>query len=369
MSMSIDIELPQQVALSTTASTSSTQQEVEVCRASDMIVSGLKREYAIVGDGLFASVDIGTAPQWLLSIIDQTVGNSLNNSMQDVVAAHSDLIAAIDAIEVANNNYAEIINIDATVDSAVSSHLATLNARIDVANSSIINLDTTKVSAEEAVGLSVDAITASLSADGVGTIGGSILAVSSSVNTLAGSVTSNRTLIESRYGELNTALAGLTIQVETGLTDVSTMLSYDSVIKIGDDYYKSGFGLNTAYRTEVPGSPGTYLSEFWIDATRFKFTNSLATGAVAPFTIDASGPTPQIQFNGVVSFTNVTDVPALGSTPDEVVEAINNGDTTVINGGRIDTSVIGTGVIYNTGANESNYKMKIDLNAGGIYIK
>ena len=48
--------------------------------------------------------------------------------------------------------------------------------------------------------------------------------------------------------------------------------------------------------------------------------------------------------------------------------AINNG-TTTINGGRIDTSVIGTGVIYNTGATESNYTMKIDLNNGEIHIK
>lgn len=52
----------------------------------------------------------------------------------------------------------------------------------------------------------------------------------------------------------------------------------------------------------------------------------------------------------------------------DVAVAINNG-TTTINGGRIDTSVIGTGIIYNTNANSSNYTMKIDLNNGEIHIK
>ena len=45
-------------------------------------------------------------------------------------------------------------------------------------------------------------------------------------------------------------------------------------------------------------------------------------------------------FNGKVSFSNVTDVPQLGSSPQEVVTAINAGNTTTINGGRITTGSI-----------------------------
>ena len=52
----------------------------------------------------------------------------------------------------------------------------------------------------------------------------------------------------------------------------------------------------------------------------------------------------------------------------DTAKAINNG-TTTISGGRIDTSILGTGVIYNTGANSANYTMKIDLNNGEIHIK
>ena len=64
------------------------------------------------------------------------------------------------------------------------------------------------------------------------------------------------------------------------------------------------------------------------------------TGITAPFTIDASGTTTQIKFNGVVEFSNVANVPQLGSTPQEVVDAVNNGNTTTINGGKITTGSI-----------------------------
>ena len=76
-----------------------------------------------------------------------------------------------------------------------------------------------------------------------------------------------------------------------------------------------------------------------------KFTNSNKTGSKAPFTIDASGATPEITFNGKVEFSNVTHVPQLGSTPQEVVNAVNAGNTTTINGGKITTGSITAGQI------------------------
>jgi hypothetical protein len=52
-----------------------------------------------------------------------------------------------------------------------------------------------------------------------------------------------------------------------------------------------------------------------------------------PFTVNAV--TGEIVFNGKVSFNSVTDVPELGSTPQQVVDAVNEGNTTTINGGKI----------------------------------
>ena len=121
---------------------------------------------------------------------------------------------------------------------------------------------------------------------------------------------------------------------------VESKFAYNSNVNINGVWKKSGFGLTTNYISGNGTQANPYISEFWIDASRLKFTNSNQTGQVAPFTIDATGVTPQITFNGKVSFSNVTDVPQLGSTPQEVVTAINNAQTTTINGPRITTGSI-----------------------------
>lgn len=121
---------------------------------------------------------------------------------------------------------------------------------------------------------------------------------------------------------------------------VESKFAYNSIVGINGVYKKSGFGLTTNYTSGSGTEVDPYVSEFWIDASRLKFTNSNQTGRTAPFTIDATGTTPEINFNGKVSFTNVTDVPQLGSTPQEVVTAINNAETTTINGPRITTGSV-----------------------------
>ena len=72
-------------------------------------------------------------------------------------------------------------------------------------------------------------------------------------------------------------------------------------------------GLSTNYTSGSGTLADPYVSEFWIDASRFKFTNSNQTGQVAPFTIDATGANPQIKFNGKVTFSNVTNTTGTGS--------------------------------------------------------
>lgn len=328
-------------------------------------VEGHKKEYAIVGDALFASQNIGEAPQWLTSIIDSVIGASLDTSLTSLVEAQRDLVTSIEELQIANNNYNEIVNIDATVDSAVTARVAALNANIAQANATIAELQVTKVSADQASAVALDVISSSLNDTAAGTIGGSVSQLNSSINTLAGSVSSTRTLVESRYGELNAGMADLQISVDSALEGVTTAFAYNSVIRIGDDYYKSGFGLKSNVTTGGSGTQADpYTSEFWIDATKFKFTNSNVTGGRAPFTIDASGTSPNITFTGRVSFTNPAE---------DLVGAINNGTTTIngsmITTGSISADKISTGVIYNSGGNASNYTMKIDLDNGSIHIK
>ena len=77
-------------------------------------------------------------------------------------------------------------------------------------------------------------------------------------------------------------------------------------MNIGGVSYNSGFGLSN--------SAGTGMgSEFWINADKLKFTNNGKTGSKAPFSIDASGPTPQVTFNGIVSFSNVSNTQGSGT--------------------------------------------------------
>lgn len=94
---------------------------------------------------------------------------------------------------------------------------------------------------------------------------------------------------------------------------VESKFAYNSLLNINGIYKKSGFGLTTNYVSGSGTQIDPYVSEFWIDASRLKFTNSNVTGSVAPFTIDASGATPKIAFNGIVNFSNVSNIQNSGS--------------------------------------------------------
>ena len=243
---------------------------------------------------------------------------------------------------------------------------------------------------------------------------------------LVGTMVANASAVTSLSTELSngtttwaaadsTVVNSLNTTISNGDAAVEAKWAYNSALVINGTAYNSGFGLSNSAGTGIG-------SEFWIDASRLKFTNSAKTGRTAPFTIDASGATPQITFNGRVSFSNVTGTPThtsgllanrpaapvagstytatdqdnqiytytnvgwiAGGDPDALTAAdLGASGTTVIDGARITTgtlnaslvnvininaSNISTGVIYNSGGNASNYTMKIDLNAGEIHIR
>lgn len=114
-------------------------------------------------------------------------------------------------------------------------------------------------------------------------------------------------------GGHTTQLSTVDTRIANGVASVETKWAYDSVVNINGVYKKSGFGLTTNYTSGSGTQADPYVSEFWIDASRFKFTNSMMTGSVAPFTIDANETTPQITFNGKVSFNSVTNAPSISS--------------------------------------------------------
>lgn len=134
---------------------------------------------------------------------------------------------------------------------------------------------------------------------------------------LASDVTELSTELDNGTNTWASADSNLENSLMTEISDegarVESKFAYNSLLNINGVYKKSGFGLTTNYVSGSGTQIDPYVSEFWIDASRFKFTNSNVTGSVAPFTIDASGANPQIEFNGVVNFSNVKNTTGTGS--------------------------------------------------------
>lgn len=134
---------------------------------------------------------------------------------------------------------------------------------------------------------------------------------------LASSVTNLSTELGAGTNTWASADSALESSLKTEISDevvrVESKFAYNSVVNINGTYKKTGFGLTTNYTSGNGTQANPYVSEFWIDASRLKFTNSNQTGRTAPFTIDATGPTPQVTFNGKVAFGNVNGANMSGS--------------------------------------------------------
>jgi hypothetical protein len=377
-------------------------------------ITGVKKEYSIVGDGIYASVSADEAPSWLLGLIDNAVATSVSSGMVNYDLLVQDVLNAIGNLEVAENAFNEQVDITTTADGVLGSRIDTLNATVDSDRATVVNLDSVVVNNAAASALSISNVSANL-----GTTNSNVAnlqtALTTSDTSSAADILALTTSIEDQNGVTATSISDLEIssQLYTDLTGTSirNVYAYNSEIEIGGNFYKTGFGLNTAVTTGGTGAVGDgYLSEFWIDAEKFKFTNSNQTGSTSPFAIDASGPDPEIVFNGKVSFSNTTGTPTNttgaaaptgtaidGSThiqtsttpntvwlynggwkatsnPDALVAAdLGPSGTTVINGGRIDTDTISAisadlGTITAGSMVSSDGKFEIDLNNKFIRI-
>lgn len=117
----------------------------------------------------------------------------------------------------------------------------------------------------------------------------------------------NAYLDNKAVGGTSSLVSDITATSNNGLSKaVNSRFAYNSNLVIDGVTYPSGFGLSNSAGTGIG-------SEFWIDASRLKFTNSNVTGSVAPFTIDADDPQPEITFNGKVSFSNINGANMSGS--------------------------------------------------------
>lgn len=338
--------------------TSTSQVEVETVDLSDLDITVAKKEYVITGDDIYIPMLYDDAPQWMKDLVQLVVDVSISSGNQNLINDLSTMLQAFAVSYVPLNQYTQTILDLGDEDTRINALLETLNSNfnngLSSANAQIISLQLTKASKDEVVAQVIQTIAAQL-ADGTSNIGSIIGRIDQaiatetsaralSLQTLTASledtnldVTTNAEVIqnalayvgideagastgtglsaylEDSNGNIGGADSQLANSIRVTAEGVESKFAYNSIVNINGVYKKSGFGLTTNYVSGSGTKANPYVSEFWIDASRLKFTNSAKTGSVAPFTIDASGTTPQIKFNGVVNFSNVTNTTGTGS--------------------------------------------------------
>ena len=351
----------------------------------DLDITVAKKEYVITGDDIYIPQLYDDAPQWMKDLVELVVDVSMTTNSTKLINDMNAMLQEFAVSYVPLNQYTQSILDLGNEDMRLNALLETLNSNfnngLSNANAQIISLQMTKASKDEVVAQVIQTLSAQL-ADPRSNLGATVVrldqaivaeqtARATSFRALTASMESTNGEIAAKAEVLENALAYVGINeagasTNTGLSaylqasngtiggadskvandirvtaeGVESKWAYNSTVNVNGVYRKSGFGLTANNFSGGGTKTNPYTSEFWIDATKLRFTNSNMTGRTAPFTIDASGATPQIKFNGVVEFNNVANVPQLGSTPQEVVNAINNGNTTTISGGKITTRSI-----------------------------
>lgn len=342
--------------------------EVEVVDLADLDVTVSKKEYVITGDEIYIPMLYDDAPQWMKDLVQVVVDVAVDSSNQGLVNDLNAIVAGFATSYVPLNQYTQSIVDLSDEDGRLNALIETLNSNfsdgLSSTNAQIVSLQSTKASKDEVVAQVIQTIAAQL-ADNSSNIGATIGRIDQaiadetsaralSLQTLTASledtnldVAANAEVIqnalayvgideagastgtglsaylEDSNGNIGGADSELANSIRVTAEGVESKFAYNSIVNINGVYKKSGFGLTTNYVSGNGTQANPYVSEFWIDASRLKFTNSNMTGRTAPFTIDASGVTPQIKFNGIVEFSNVTGTathtsgtssPTLGAT-------------------------------------------------------
>ena len=322
----------------------------------DYKVSVVKKEYTIIGDSIFIPSMYEDAPPWLKEFIDTTLNVAVTNRDQSLIDRLQSMLSLLDYVP--KNQYTEQINQIVSEDGIINSRIATLNSNftdsINTTNATIAEINLTYASKNEAAAIASNMLSASLS--GSGQIGSTLIQLqeayadlesttAQSVNALEsvmegeinGNATAMETIrtyvgideagastgtglsayLESSDGTIGGADSQLANTIRVTSEGVETKWAYNSTVNINGASYQSGFGLATSL-TSGSGLP-TGASEFWIKADKFKLMSADGgkKSSYSPFSVDAT--TGAITFNGKVTFSNVTDVPSLGTSSNNLL--------------------------------------------------
>ena len=307
----------------------------------DIEVTVNRQEYVITGDEIYIPKRFEDAPTWMQELITQVVDTSISAQIQDLNEISQSLESMIDAMEVAKNTYELSVISSNDIDERINTAVTTLNSSMEEADATILDVAQTKVTPEEAATITVDVITAELAKTEAGTLGATVSnlqtaianeeeARSTSIEVLTSSIEGAFDANATAMNYINTYVGLDEVGASTGtglsgylegstgvigeadskvvnnvyvdaLGNAKSKFEYGSVVSVNGVTHTAGFGLSNSTGTDIG-------SEFWINANKFKFTNENKTGSKAPFTIDATGETPEITFNGLVTFNSIDSV-------------------------------------------------------------
>ena len=349
----------------TTHDVASGADTVAVKESDDLELTVNKREFSIVDDALYAGMSSEETPRWLANLIDTVVDGVVGSKLSQLDDAINSINTSLLELEVAKNQYQELINIEQTVDGVVASKLETLNATVQQNAANIISIDVAKATPDEALALSIDHLNAQIN-DGdiralVTNLETAIADVDSantaSISSLEAQYGTNfstvETILSSSAGQYNANANAITDLVSTS-KDAEGNVSYSGIIgemitktaegvaSVGastssqaylndvyagtvsnsftdvlGDYVNSGYSYTSTiningkeyesgFGLSVTGNgSGTeadpYESQFWVNAEKFRVTDPNRTDGLPVFSIVGD----DVQFNGTVSFGNV----------------------------------------------------------------
>lgn len=171
---SVDVEFAASIAANVAANP-----VVGTNTTEDLTLTVNRREYVVVGDDTYISRTTDT-PQWLVTLIESLTALQLDAAFADVADLHNALDTAIAAMNVAKNEYAMAIINYSDLEQIVNAKIETLNSTLREADATIIDVLSTRVTADQASALAVQSIAASMAG---GSIKAAIDLVKSSVVT------------------------------------------------------------------------------------------------------------------------------------------------------------------------------------------
>jgi hypothetical protein len=283
------------------------------------------------GNGL-----VGAVPNWLLTAIQQELTTGDGN----IMSVLSSMNNALNTLQLGITQSIASLN---TTSLSQSSLLTGLRSDVDGNNASILNVLATKVDTASATAIAANAIQSTFGTDAhafVGNIASTYVDANSAIAQDMNLLTTTLNGVNASVSDIST----LTVEsvpnplwVDNGNQldpDINGNLRYVTQAKSKKQLAVDANGVITSLLLDSGST-----SAITMQADQFKLVAS-GQSAISqnPFTVNATNG--EITLNGKVSFNSVTDVPQLGSTPQQVIDAVNGGQTTTINGSKITTGSI-----------------------------